>query len=151
MNLFDLEEKFKTENGMNEVVEEYAEVIAKVDEYSDLALNHKLDNPAMIDKALDILQGCYGKLNPVLGFAEEAKQYQEDNNYHTIRQECEAQGNKFVSASADREASLLASPFRRTRNLFEKYVQICDKSITNLQSRAKKMDQQKNLNRDGSQ
>jgi len=149
MTIFELEENFKTEEGMQLVVEEYSEVIAMVDKYSDLAFNHKLDNPGVVDQALDVLQGCFGKLNPVLGFAEEAKDFQEDNHYHTVKQETVANGDKFVDAVAKREASLVVAPFRRTRNLFTKYVGICDKAITNLQSRAKKIDNQKNLNKSG--
>jgi len=149
MNSFELEEHFKTENGLQIVLEEYSSVLDKIDEYSDLALNHKLDNPAVIDKALDVMQGCYGKLQPVLAEAESAKQYQEDRHYHTVREETEATGKKFVSATADREASLVVAPFRRVRNLFDKYVQISEKSISVLQSRSKKIGNTSQMNEEG--
>jgi hypothetical protein len=141
MNIFELEKLLKQDDTLELIFEEIKEIFDKIDYYSRQAFDHQLDNPSVIDKALDVMQGCYGILEPLLAVAETEKFNREERTYCGIKMDKENAGEKFVDASAKKEASNAVAEHRRVRNIIESYVKVCEKAISVLQSRLKKSEE----------
>ena len=91
-------------------------------------------NPEEALNALSELTGIYMSLKAVLAIAETEKKNREIRRYNEIKKEIENAGTKFVSVSADKEASSYVASYRRLRNIIQAYTDSCEKAISILQS-----------------
>ena len=98
----------------------------------------------MKTKGLNELSGAYTNLHTISALAESFKKNREDRRYGELKTEIENAGNKFVSASADREASAYVADYRRVRNIIASYVDSAALNINTLQSELKKLTSEQN-------
>jgi hypothetical protein len=150
MTIFDWLKLFEDES-YEMILEEMADVFSKIDEYNDEAYKHQLDNPAIIDKALDIMQGCYGKIEPVLALAETELTNRELKKYGELRLEVLNDKGKVGTADVPaikNEASEFVGNLRRVDNILKNYLMTCSTSISVLQSRLNYQKGQ-NMNKEG--
>jgi hypothetical protein len=150
MTIFEWLKLFEDEDyGM--ILEEMADVFSTVDKYSDEAYKHQLDNPAVIDKVLDIMQGCYGKIEPVLALAETELINRELKKYGELRLEIMNEKGKISTVdepAIKKEAQESVSDLRRVDNILKNYLMTCSSTISVCQSRLKFSDASK-MNKEG--
>ena len=140
MRIQKIEEYFKSEDTLNEVLEECSEEFKSVDYYAGIMKKGIVDdNPAEAKSALSKLTGVYMNLKTILAIAETEKKNRETRYYDQKRIDTENAEKKFVSASTEKEASAYVASYRRIRNIIEAYVDACLKAIVSLQSLLKYM------------
>ena len=142
MRILELEQKFQSQDILNEVLEELKDDLGKVDYWAGCLRGSIVDNIAEANKALGELTGTYSNLRTVLGIAETEKKNREVRRYNEIRIDKENAGTKFTSASAEKEASAYVADYRRIRNIILGYVEACSKDISSLQSILKNLDRE---------
>jgi len=143
-----LEVYFKTEDSLEEALDYLEKPIKKVTYWANLFQKGVVhDNPNEINKAIVELAGAYSDLRIALGLAEHYKKSKELERYMEIKTEIETNGEKkFVSASAEKEASRDVIPYRRVRNIIEAHKESADKSITGLQNVNNNLDKEMRKN-----
>ena len=72
---------------------------------------------------LDVLSGCYTYLAPNTKRLESDKKNDELDKYMNLKMEAANNETKFVSAPAEREASLTVKHLRKARNVFQGYLE----------------------------
>lgn len=149
MNIFEIEKLFESETTLDLVLEETSEIFEIISKYSKEAYQHQLDNPAIIDKSLDVLQGCYGILEPILALAETQVTNNEERFYCQLKIDTENEGKKFTDASAKREAKAHVADYIRVYNIILGHVKVCEKFISVAQSRLKRADDDSRKNKEG--
>lgn len=131
----ELEELFQSEDTLDSVLEECGEDFKKINYFADLLKKDVVsDNPKEARTAISKLTGIYMELKPVLALAETEKKNREIRYYDTKRMDMENEGKKFVSAPAEKEASVHVASYRRVRNIIQGYLDACDKAISSLQT-----------------
>lgn len=134
MRILEIEKYFQTEETLDKVLEELADDFKVVDTWANNLKGRVADNPEEIRNALQDLSGAYSNLRTVLALAEGEKRNREVKRYNEIKIETENQGNKFVSASAEKQASADVAPYRRVRNIVLGYTESAEKMIGVLQN-----------------
>ena len=81
------------------------------------------------EKTLDVLSGCYTYIYPIYKKLEAQKKNTEVAHYVLLKNNAEEKEEKFVSASADREASYFVKELRLARNIFEGYAVAAEVNI----------------------
>lgn len=143
MRILELEKKFQSEETLDGVLGDLEKDFEKVDYWAGVLRSGLVDNPEEANKALGELTGTYMSLRVVLAIAETEKKNREVRQYGQIRIDTENQGKKFVSASAEKEASAHVAEYRRIRNLILGYKESAEKAIGSLQSMLKDMKREK--------
>ena len=143
MRILELEKKFQSEETLDAVLEDLKDDIAKVDYWAGVLRSGLVDNPEEANKALGELTGTYMNLRAVLAIAQYEKKNREVRHYGQLRIDIENQGKKFVSASAEKEASAHVAGYRRIRNLILGYKESAEKAVGSLQSMLKDMTREK--------
>jgi len=137
MNVLDFEKHFKNEEDLGKVLDDISRDINKIDYWSTLMKDGITTNPEDAKTALSELTGIFMVLKAVLAIAETEKKNREIRQYNQIRINIEngtRNDKKFVSASAEKEASAFVAPYRRIRNIIKAYVEASEKGISTLQS-----------------
>lgn len=134
MRILDIEEKFKSEETLPLVLENLKEDLNRIEYLAGLLRTQVANNPEEAVSVVNELTGIYMGLKTVLSIAETEKSNRELKAYETIKIETENKGDKFVSASAEKQASSSVASYRRVRNIIEAYVLSCEKAISTLQS-----------------
>ena len=145
MRIKELEKLFQDENNLDLVLEEVKTEMAKVDEWSEMMRDGQTQNPEMCKQALSELTGVFMRLNTAFSVALSEKRNREVRAYNRIKQEIENAGNKFVSASAEKQASAEVADYRRIRNYIEGYVDACKTALSSLQSTLKQLQEEAKL------
>jgi len=139
MRILEIEKHFQQEDTLNKVLEALKEDIEKIDYWSSIMKRGITVNPEEAKDALNDLTGRFMSLKTILSIAETEKKNRETRKYNEIKMAKENAKQKFVSASADKEASAFVGDYRRIRNLIQAYVDSCEKAISTLQSLLKYM------------
>ena len=140
MRILEIEKNFKSEETLDKVLEAVEKDIELVDYWADTRKTGVVQgNSEEIVKALNDLSGAYSNLHTVLALAETEKRNREDRKYGELRIQAENNSQKFVSASAEREASESVGSYRRIRNIIKNYVEAAALNINTLQSELKKL------------
>lgn len=143
MRIRDLEKLFQSEETLDQVLEKCRDDFNAIDYWSNLMKKNITNNKEEAKKALNDLTGVFMNLKPVVAIAETEKKNREIRQYNNIRIEIEKAEKKFVSASADKEASSSVASFRRIRNIVLAYMEACEKAISTLQSILKAITQER--------
>ncbi len=134
MRILDLEQKFKNEETLGEVLEELQADFKKVDYWSGVRKSNITSNSEEIGKALNELSGCYSNLRTALAIAETEKRNREIRYKEQIRMDTENAGNKYTDSKASTQASAHVTEYRRIRNIILAYTEATEKHIVTLQS-----------------
>lgn len=135
MRVKEIEILFQGEATLEKALDGCKEAFDRVDYHSNNMRIGVTDNPEEVKTALNELTGILMNLKPILAIAETFKKNEETKRYNEIKINTENEGSKkFVSASAEKEASAYVATYRRIRNLIQAYVDSCEKAISTLQS-----------------
>lgn len=117
-------EKEEKEAKLKKLLEKSKRTFAEIDRIGEELFkgttDRKLDYYYNI---LDILSGCYTYLAPRTKGLEADKKNEEMDKYMSLKMGAAENDIKFVSASADREASLEVKTLRKVRNVFQGYLE----------------------------
>ncbi len=144
MQYRDIEEFFSDESKLEGILENSLEMFDKIDIIGEKLRKGIITTPVECTLILQELNGIFAFLNPIYKISEVQKKNREERSYVDIKIKTEKMGNKFVSASTDREASLSVANYRRVRSIFEGYIEICKGLIGSCQSLLKSMQEEKN-------
>ena len=134
MQYNDVENYFKT-NNFEGLLSDCNSIFVTILELSDkFTSDGSIDNPETVKEIMTKLSGCYNSLKLVEIVSDITKQKEELLYYTNRKREIETKGDKFVSASTEREASSHVMDYRRVRNIVEGYLDICEKTISVCQS-----------------
>ena len=134
MRILEIEKIFESEETLSKVLDLVTEEFERIDYHSGLMRQGITTNSEEALNALSELTGIYMSLKAVLAIAETEKKNREIRKYNEIKKEIENTGTKFVSASAEKEASSSVANYRRLRNIIQAYTDSCEKAISILQS-----------------
>jgi len=118
----------------SKTLDECQPMFDKANHFSDLFLNGTLDNPDECTRVLNELTGVYLTLKPIHALAEAKKVNNELIFYKTRKQEVEAKGEKFVSTSTEKEASLSVALYREIVYVLDAYLSGIEKALSTCQS-----------------
>lgn len=149
MRILEFEKKFQEESTLNETLEELKDDFETVDRCAGYMKDKITDNPEEVKNTLNELSGAFSNLRTALSVAESEKKNREVVKYNQLRIEIENSGKKFVSASADKEASQSVAQYRRVRNIILGYKEACQTAISSLQSLLKYMITEKTTEQGG--
>ena len=134
MRIYEFENLCRDENTLDKALEMLHDDFVRVDEYAEMAKSSVFNNAESIKKALIELSGVFANLKTASAVIETVKKNKELRKYHELKMSCEKGDTKFVSTSAEKDASYHVSLERRVRNVVNGYVDAAEKSITALQS-----------------
>ena len=118
---------------IEEILDNLSEVFAGIDGIASELAYLELSDEQYKDY-LTQLTGIYIYLSPLVAEAISVKKNAELREYHSIKMECENEGKKFVSAPAEKEASMKVADLRRIRNILQAYLDACKVGISSCQS-----------------
>ena len=137
-----LQEHFKNEDGMNELLTECQEVFDGIDKLNDKLMEGMLNNPDAVSLALQESTGYFGFLSPITKVAEGVKKNEEGRYYVKRKSQYEkdevtvttkdkknqevTKTLKFTDASCKREAEVYAIIYRNVRNILQGYLASAD-------------------------
>ena len=134
MRVLELEQKFKSEETLSQVLEELQDDFNRIDYWAGLLKANISDNGAVeAQKGLSELTGTFMTLKTALAIAETEKKNREIRFYSGLRIETE-KTKKFVNAIGEKEASVAVAEYRRVRNIIQGYMEACQVGISTLQS-----------------
>ena len=139
MRILELEKLFETEDQLDKVLVELDPDFKKVDYWANLMKDNVTNNPEEAKKALNELTGAFSNLRTALSIAETEKKNREIRYYNKLRIEHDSKNGKFVSTTADKEASAKVAFYRRIKNIILGYKEACEKAVLSLQSLLKYM------------
>lgn len=134
-----LSENFK------ELLDYLQETFNEIDSMAEDLSSGVLTEPSICMDYLSRLSGYYMFLNPILSEIRSYKKNKELREYMMLKNEAESEGKKFISAPAEKEASLKVDTERRIRNLIEGYVEACKMGILSCQSILKYLSEEKKI------
>jgi hypothetical protein len=144
MQILEIEKLFQSEETLAGVFDYCKECFDEVEYYAGIMKDGMVsDNPQEASEALGKLTGVYMTLNNIVAIAETEMRNREIRKYNEIRMNTESMNKKFVSASADQEASESVNAYRRVRNYVTAYRDDCEKGIITLQSILKQTTKEK--------
>ena len=118
----EVREELKTEDGINQLYA-YCEGIFKIlDKIHFQIKSREVIDGEIADEKLDKLTGYRGFLNPIYEAFEADMDGNSNVFYVNRKHEIETKGEKFVSASADKEAGLSVQKLRVLRNQLRGYI-----------------------------
>lgn len=139
MRILEFEKLFQSVDTLDKALEFLEDDINRVDEWVKNMKNNVTINPEECKDALMELTGIYANLRTALTIAETEKKNREIKAYNVIRIEAGVAGTKFVSTTADKEASAEVAVYRRIRNIILGYKESCQTAVSSLQSLLKYM------------
>ena len=145
MRIKEIEKLFQDEGNLDLVLEEVKGEMDKVNEWSGLMKDNQTNNPEMAKQCLSELTGAFMRLNIALSVAMTEKKNREVRAYNRIKQETENAGGKFVSASAEKQASAEVGDYRRIRNYIQGYTESCRSAMSSIQSILKQIQEEMKL------
>ncbi len=83
----------------------------------------------------DVLTGIYGTLNTMYKELKAMKKNEEVKYYYELKIAAAANQEKFISASAEKEADYYVAPLRIAKDIFESYVETITMAINTCRSR----------------
>jgi len=83
----------------------------------------------------DRLTGIYGALNVAYKDIKAKQKNEEVRYYHQLKILAASNNEKFISASAEKEADLYVAPLRTARDILEGYVEVVVTAIGTCRSR----------------
>jgi hypothetical protein len=138
MNIFEIEKKFSSIEGMNDLLfflqQEYFD---RISYHADLFRGGALSDIGQMNSSLDELTGIYMDLKAIYMISITMKENRELQHYMSRKIEIENKGEKFTSAPIEKEASNIVANERRVRNIVEGFLSSCEKSISTIQSKLK--------------
>ncbi|KKL60697.1 hypothetical protein LCGC14_2202730 [marine sediment metagenome] len=135
MRVLELEQKFKSEETLSQVLEELQDDFNRIDYWAGLLKANISDNGAVeAQKGLSELTGTFMTLKTALAIAETEKKNREIRFYSGLRIETENSGKKFISAVGEKESAMAVAEYRRVRNIIKAYMEACQVGISTLQS-----------------
>ncbi|KKL47755.1 hypothetical protein LCGC14_2332380 [marine sediment metagenome] len=136
MRILEIEQLFKSEETLPQVLDGLEDDIKRIDDYASMMKDNVTNNPEEAKKALNELTGCYSNLKTVLAIAETEKKNREVRKFNDLKINFATSDTekKFTAASADKESGAFVGEYRRIRNIVEAYAQVCEKMISTLQS-----------------
>lgn len=138
MDIFEIEKKFNSIEGMNELlVELQKDYFDKISYHAELFRGGALSDISQMQTSLDELIGIYMDLDTVYMISITMKKNRESQHYMSRKIEIENKGEKFVSAPIEKEASNNVANERRIRNILEGKINACSSSISTIQSKLK--------------
>ena len=133
----EIEKLLSNEKGI-ELLDKYCSNIYDViNKYNTRLKARKVTEGESVDEALDKIVGYRGFLNPILEVVEAIKKNRAEAYYINLKEDAERDGNKFISAVAERESSHNVADLRVIRNKVRAYVDQCNVIIGILQSKLK--------------
>lgn len=148
MRITDIEKYFQSEETLEKVLDEVKEDFEKIDYTADIMKKGITLNPEEAKTALNDLTARFMTLKTVVAIADTEKKNREIRYYNKIRVDIEngtRSEKKFVSASAEKEASASVFAYRRMRNIIQAYMESAEKGISTMQSLLKYMSEENKL------
>ena len=139
MRILEFEKLFQSKDTLDKAIEFLQEDMNRVDVWAINMKNNVTSNPEEAKNALNELTGIYSNLRTALTVAETEKKNREIRAYNQIKIDAGKAGTKFVSASAEKEASASVAIYRRVRNIIQGYKEACQTSVSSIQSLLKYM------------
>ena len=139
MRILDIENLFKKDDTLDQVLDKCQEDFGKIDYYAGIMKNNITSNPEEVKKALTELTGAFSNLRVILGIAETEKKNRHIRFKESLRIEIEKEGGKYVDSKAEVQASNYVAKYRRIRNIILAYKESVEKAILSLQSILKYM------------
>lgn len=152
MNVFDIKKLFESEDTVNLVEEEIYDVLKTVEDYNEKSYLAQLDNPAVIDKALQVMCGCHGKLELLLAYAEHELLTREANTRVSLSLDKINEKGKVTTTEESlikNEASVAVSDYRKIYLILKNATFHCSTFISICQSRLKRADDPSKMSRNG--
>ena len=128
--------------------EDYQSTFDRIDEIADNLQNNAIDSANAIKDVWNETAGMLMSLTSVYKIFEEHKKIKELEKYMEIKNNVLSAGDKFVSASAEREARVSVTEFAKLRDLFASYIKSCEIAVNLFQSMLaySRVELQKNFN-----
>lgn len=128
-------EEYLRNGDLDKVLEGFMPVFEELNKYNDFLISKgdTLDN-LKVKRLLMKATGYWGVLDLAYNTVDSFKSDKESKFYCDKKMTTEKANEKFVSASADKEASAHVNPERRVRNIIESYKNRADKIISSCQS-----------------
>lgn len=145
MNYKEIEQHFEADDKLEGILEKAQEVFNKIDDISGKMRSGLLTTTIECSNTLQELNGVFAYLNPILKIAETTEKDKFERTYMDIKRDMEENKEKFVSASAEKEASTIIRNYRRISHIFEGYVEVCKVLIGSCQSLLKALTEEKNF------
>ena len=145
MTIKEYENLFQDEEHLTQLINKYQESFDRVNHYSDLFRNGAIYDPEETDKAMKDLTGIFMSLSIVATMAETEKMNREVRFYNQAKMKVENEGGKAVVAQLDRQSSAHVASWRKVRNIFQAYRDVCDRVISVCQSSLKSLEKEKRL------
>jgi len=143
----EVREALKSEDGVAKLYR-YCENIFGIIDKIHLAIKaREVVDGNQVDEKLDKLLGYRGFLSPVAEAFEAEMDGNANVHYINMKHATETKGEKFVSASADRESELSVQNLRVLRNQLRGYIGQIDIDIMVLQSKLKYYSERARLER----
>ena len=152
MNLFEVQKLFQSEDTVELVLEEIADVLQTVEDYNEKSYLGQLDNPAVIDRALQVMCGCHGKLELFLACAEHELLTRESKTRITRALEIINDKGKVTTTEDTQikhEAVVAVANYRKVFLLLKNATYHCSTFISICQSRLKRADDPSKLSKEG--
>lgn len=131
---------FDNIDGLEKLLKDYSEIFEMIDDFGQQLIAGIPNTPDDYKEILDKLTGAYISLEPLYTQAEAKKLNEELQAYVDKKRELEEKGDKIVSATLDREASLAVADYRRIRAVLEGYVEACGKGISTCQTQLRRIE-----------
>lgn len=135
MRILNLEEKFQSENSLNDVLTFLEDDMKVVDYWSRIRKTSAFEsNSEEIGRALNELSGAFSNLRTALAIANTQLTNREARKRNTIKLEYTEKWTTQVNSAAKTEAIEATAGYRRLKNIIEAYKDSADKHISTLQT-----------------
>lgn len=152
MDMFEIKKLFDSDDTIGLVLEEMSDVLTTIDDYNEKSYLAQLDNPAVIDKALQVMCGCHGKLELLLAFAENALLTQENEKKVALSLDKINEKGKVTTSEESfikSEATVAVQDYRKVYMILKNSVIQCSTFISICQSRLKRATDDSKMGREG--
>jgi len=143
----EVREKLKTEGGLQDLYNYCETIFGILDKIHFAIKSRQVIDGNHVDEKLDKLLGYRGFIAPIFEAFEADMDANANAFYINRKHEIEQAGDKFVSASTEKAASLSVSKQRELRNLLRGYLNQIDIDIMVLQSKLKYYSERAKLER----
>jgi len=134
---------------LKKVVNESKQIFGEIDHIGEQLRNSSGDlPPGMYLEWLDKATGCYVYLAPIHRKLKAIKTNKEAKEYMNLKLKASSNNEKFVSAVAERESSLVVSEERLVRDIFEGYVIATEAIINTCKKHIKSFENENDISAD---
>jgi hypothetical protein len=133
------------EKYMDIVVKESDSIFDIISSYQERFTRDEVNSMDFYYKALDQLTGCHMYLSPIFSAAKTIIEKQHDKFCHLVKVECASKGEKYVSASTEKEADYHISDMRIRFSRFEGFLTSCLQGIQTCRCRIKSVEEERDL------